>query len=211
MTRRGRSARIRSPRPGHADLSGSLKFLAADPRDVLERASARESAARVAAGALAKSFLARLGVQIRSGVRSLGGIGIESATPSWADLEQVDETSPLRAIDRSIEPAMVELVDSMAEAGDTLGGAVTVIAHNVPAGLGSHVAWNEKLDGRLAQAMLSVPAVKAVEIGAALAASKGPGSQAHDPIEYASARASADRPIMPGAWRAVSPTARMWS
>lgn len=176
--------RIRSPRPGHADLSGSLKYLTRDPRDILERASARETAARVAAGAIAKTLLSRLGVEIKSGVRSLGPLGVDSPLPDWDDLRRVDDVSPLRAIDRALEPEMVALVDRMKADGDTLGGSVTIIAHNVPAGLGSHVHWDEKLDGALARAVMSVPAVKAVEIGSALLASRGPGSSAHDPIEH---------------------------
>ena len=175
--------RLKSPRPGHVDLAGGLKYLRRDLRDVLERASARETAARVAAGAFARMLLVELGVEIRSGVRSLGPIGADAPTPSWSQMLEVDDGSPLRAIDRSREAEMVALVDQTADDGDTLGGAVTVIAHNVPAGLGSHVQWDEKLDGRLARAVMSVPAVKAVEIGAALAASRGPGSTAHDPIE----------------------------
>ncbi len=175
--------RLKAPRPGHADLAGGLKYQRQDLRDVLERASARETTARVAAGAFARMLLAEFGVEIRSGVRFLGPVGADRPAPTWEDLLQVDETSPLRAIDRSLEPEMVRLVEKAKEEGDTLGGAVTVIAHNVPAGLGSHVQWNEKLDGRLAQAILSVPAVKAVEIGAALEACRGFGSAAHDAIE----------------------------
>jgi chorismate synthase len=175
--------RLKAPRPGHADLAGGLKYQRKDLRDVLERASARETTARVAAGAFARMLLGEFGVEIRSGVRFLGPVGAERPAPAWEDLLQVDETSPLRAIDRSLEPEMVRLVEQAKEEGDTLGGAVTVIAHNVPAGLGSHVQWNEKLDGRLAQAILSVPAVKAVEIGAALEACRGFGSSAHDAIE----------------------------
>jgi len=175
--------RLKAPRPGHADLAGGLKYQRRDLRDVLERASARETTARVAAGAFARMLLGEFGVEIRSGVRFLGPVGADRPAPTWEDLLQVDETSPLRAIDRSLEPEMVRLVEQAKEEGDTLGGAVTVIAHNVPAGLGSHVQWNEKLDGRLAQAILSVPAVKAVEIGSALAACRGFGSAAHDAIE----------------------------
>jgi chorismate synthase len=175
--------RLKAPRPGHADLAGGLKYQRQDLRDVLERASARETTARVAAGAFARMLLGEFGVEIRSGVRFLGPVGAERPAPTWKDILQVDETSPLRAIDRSLEPEMVRLVEQAKEEGDTLGGAVTVIAHNVPAGLGSHVQWNEKLDGRLAQAILSVPAVKAVEIGAALEACRGFGSAAHDAIE----------------------------
>jgi chorismate synthase len=175
--------RLKAPRPGHADLAGGLKYQRRDLRDVLERASARETTARVAAGAFARMLLAEFGVEIRSGVRFLGSVGVDRSTPTWDELLQVDEGSPLRAIDRELEPEMVRLVERAKEEGDTLGGAVTVIAHNVPAGLGSHVQWDEKLDGRLAQAVLSVPAVKAVEIGSALAACRGFGSAAHDAIE----------------------------
>jgi len=175
--------RLKSPRPGHADLAGGLKYQRRDLRDILERASARETTARVAAGALARMLLGEFGVEIRSGVRFLGSVGADRPAPTWNDLLQVDETSPLRAIDRSLEPEMVHLVEQAKDEGDTLGGAVTVIAHNVPVGLGSHVQWDEKLDGRLAQAILSVPAVKAVEIGSALEACRGFGSAAHDAIE----------------------------
>lgn len=175
--------RLRSPRPGHADLPGGLKYLRRDLRDVLERASARETTARVAAGAFAKMLLAEFGVELRSGVRSLGPIGAGRPTPAWEDLLRVDEGSPLRAIDRELEGEMVALVDRAQKEGETLGGAVTVIARGLPVGLGSHVAWDEKLDGRLAQAVMSVHAVKAVEIGAGLAAAAGFGSAAHDAIE----------------------------
>jgi chorismate synthase len=180
--------RLKAPRPGHADLAGGIKYLRRDLRDILERASARETAARVAAGALAKLLLREVGVEIRSGVRSLGPIGADRAVPGWEDLLRVDEESPLRAVDRELEPAMIALVERAQKEGETLGGAVTVIAHGahgMPVGLGSHVQWSEKLDGRLAQAVMSVPAVKAVEIGAGIAASGGWGSDAHDAIGYA--------------------------
>jgi chorismate synthase len=180
--RRAEQRRVRTPRPGHTDLAGGLKYDRRDLRDILERASARETTARVAAGAFARMLLREFGVEIRSGVRALGPLGAGSPIPTWEDLANVDEGSPLRAIDRSLEEEMVRLVDRAQEEGDTLGGAVTVIAHNVPAGLGSHVQWDEKLDGRLAQAVMSVHAVKAVEIGAGIAGSQGFGSAAHDPI-----------------------------
>jgi chorismate synthase len=176
--------RITSPRPGHVDLASSIKYARRDPRDVLERASARETTGRVAAGAFAKMLLAALGCEIRSGVRFLGPLGADRPVPSWEDLQRVDETSPLRAIHRELEDDMVALVDRAQEEGETLGGAVTVIAHRVPLGLGSHVQWDDKLDGRLAQAVMSVPAVKAVEIGAALETARGFGSAAHDAIEH---------------------------
>lgn len=179
--------RLRSPRPGHVDLAGGLKYLRRDLRDLLERASARESAARVAAGAFAKMLLAQLGVEIRSGVRSLGPLGADAPIPDWRQLLAVEDDSPLRAVDHALEPEMVALVDQAKAAGDTLGGSVVVIAHGVPPGLGSHVQWSEKLDGRIAQAMLSVPAVKAVEIGAAIAAARGFGSTAHDAIAHSPA------------------------
>lgn len=176
--------RLKSPRPGHADLAGGIKYLRHDLRDVLERASARESAGRVAAGAFAKMLLSELGVEIRSGVRSLGPIGADAPIPGWDDLLGVDDASPLRAIDASLEPEMVSLVDQAKKDGDTLGGSATVIARGVPVGLGSHVQWSEKLDGRIAQAILSVPAVKGVELGSAVAAAGGFGSVAHDAISH---------------------------
>jgi chorismate synthase len=180
--RRAEQRRVHIPRPGHTDLAGGIKYLRHDLRDILERASARETTARVAAGAFARMLLAEIGVEIRSGVRFLGPIGADSPVPTWEDLLRVDETSPLRAIDPSLEEEMVRLVDRAKEEGDTLGGAVTVIARNVPAGLGSHVQWDEKLDGRLAQAVMSIHAMKAVEIGAGIPGSRGFGSAAHDPI-----------------------------
>ncbi len=193
--KRAADRRLRSPRPGHADLAGGLKFDRRDLRDILERASARESVARVAAGAIAKLLLREFGIEIRSGVRSLGSVGADAPPPRWQDLLAMDDASPLRAIDPSLEPEMMRLVDRAKADGDTLGGRVSVIAHNVPTGLGSHVQWNEKLDGKLAQAVMSVPAVKSVEIGAAVTTSGLPGSQAHDPIHY-----DADR----GGWQRTS-------
>lgn len=174
--------RLKNPRPGHADLAGGEKYLRRDLRDILERASARETTARVAAGAFARMLLAQLGVEIASGVVALGPIGAGRTTPDWSEIQRVDNASPLRAVDAALEAEMVRAVDEAKAKGDTLGGAVTVIAHGVPVGLGSHVAWNEKLDGRIAQAMMSVPAVKAVELGSAIAASRGFGSAAHDAI-----------------------------
>ncbi|MDI9630178.1 MAG: chorismate synthase [Acidobacteriota bacterium] len=174
--------RLHAPRPGHADLAGGEKYLRTDLRDILERASARETTARVAAGAFAKMLLRALGVEIRSGVRTLGGIGAGRPTPDWEQLLAVDDGSPLRAIHRDLEPEMVALVDDAKARGETLGGAVTVIAHGVPAGWGSHVAWDTKLDGRLTAALMSIPAIKAVEIGHALEIVHGPGSAAHDAL-----------------------------
>ncbi len=184
--------RLKSPRPGHTDLAGGIKYDRRDLRDILERASARETTARVAAGAFARMLLREFGVDIKSGVRFLGPVGAGNPLPTWDDLLQLDETSPLRAIDRSLEPEMVRLVDQAKEEGDTLGGAVTVIAHNVPAGLGSHVQWDEKLDGRLAQAILSIHAVKGVEIGSGIVASQGPRSTINVRAPCSSAAGSGD-------------------
>jgi chorismate synthase len=174
--------RLTRPRPGHADLAGGMKYGASDLRNVLERASARESAARVAAGAVCKLLLRECGIEVRSGVLSLGGVGGD-AERSFTTLQNVREDSPLRAVDAGLEPQMVAAVDAAKGAGETLGGSILVGAHGVPAGLGSFAAWDRKLDGRIGQALLSVPAVKAVEFGSAIEASRGPGSRAHDEIE----------------------------
>jgi chorismate synthase len=174
--------RIHAPRPGHADLVGGLKYDRSDLRDVLERASARETAARVAAGAVAKELLRVFGIEVRSAVTSLGDAGDPAREASWEELLAVDDTSPLRAIDRSIEETMVEAVEAARKEGDTLGGTILVGAHGVPPGLGSYVQWNEKLDGRICQAIASVHAVKAVAIGDGVDAVRRPGSAVHDPI-----------------------------
>jgi chorismate synthase len=175
--------RLTKPRPGHADLAGGMKYGARDLRDVLERASARESAARVAAGAICKLLLKQCGIEIRSGVLAVGA-AVDSASPrSFAALARVREDSPLRALDPEAEKRMVAQIDAARQEGDTLGGSILVGARGVPAGLGSFASWDRKLDGRIGQALLSVPAVKAVEFGSALEASRGPGSLAHDEIE----------------------------
>jgi len=175
--------RLTRPRPGHADLAGGMKYGASDLRDVLERASARESAARVAAGAVCKLLLAAGGIEIRSGVLALGSVVDTRSPRSFAALTRVREDSPLRAIDASLETAMIASIDAAKKDGETLGGAILVGARGVPAGLGSFASWDRKLDGRIGQALLSVPAVKAVELGTAIEASTGPGSSAHDEIE----------------------------
>ncbi len=175
--------RLTRPRPGHADLAGGMKYGFADLRDVLERASARESAGRVAAGAVCKLLLARCGIEVASGVLSVGSVVDEASPRSFQSLRKVRDDSPLRAIDLELEKKMVEAVDAARRDGETLGGSILVGARGVPAGLGSHVSWHRKLDGRIGQALLSVPAVKAVEFGSAIAASRGPGSAAHDEIE----------------------------
>ena len=175
--------RLTRPRPGHADLAGGMKFGAKDLRDVLERASARESAARVAAGAVCKLLLRECGIAVASGVLSIGAVVDEESPRSFASLEKVRQDSPLRALNGSLEKKMVAAVDAAKKEGDTLGGSILVGARGVPAGLGSYGSWDRKLDGRIGQALLSIPAVKAVEFGSAIEASRGPGSRAHDEIE----------------------------
>jgi chorismate synthase len=176
--------RLTSPRPGHADLAGGLKYGRRDLRDILERASARESAARVAAGALCRQLLAALGIRVKSGVLSIGDVAVPEGPRAYEDLERVDETSPFRLVDRSVEDAMKDAVDAAAKAGDTLGGTILVGARGAPAGLGSHVSWEEKLDGRIARALMSIPSVKAVSLGEGVANAFRLGSAAHDPIAY---------------------------
>ncbi|HEX3069074.1 MAG TPA: chorismate synthase [Thermoanaerobaculia bacterium] len=176
--------RVHAPRPGHVDLIGGMKYDRRDLRDVLERASARETASRVAAGAIAKELLRAFGIELRSGVVSIGAAGDPDRVTTWDDLGAVDDDSPMRAVDRDAEAAMVAAVDRAREAGETLGGTIVAAAHNVPIGLGSYVQWNEKLDGRIAQAILSIHAVKAVAIGDGVAAAQRVGSEVHDPIYF---------------------------
>lgn len=176
--------RVHAPRPGHVDLIGGMKYGRRDLRDVLERASARETASRVAAGAMAKELLRAFGVEIRSGVVSIGGAGDPEYSPSWDELLAVDDDSPLRAIHREHEPAMVAEVDRAREAGETLGGTIVAAARGVPIGLGSYVQWTEKLDGRIGQAILSIHAVKAVAVGDGVAGARRIGSEVHDPIYF---------------------------
>src|SRR6266550_3493371 len=176
--------RVHAPRPGHVDLIGGMKYGRRDLRDVLERASARETASRVAAGAIAKELLRHFGIEIRSGVVSVGAAGDPDAAPSWDDLCAVDDDSPLRAVNRQHELSMVAEVDRAREAGETLGGTIVIAAHNVPVGLGSYVQWTEKLDGRIGQAILSIHAVKGVALGDGVAAARRVGSEVHDPIYF---------------------------
>jgi chorismate synthase len=176
--------RVHAPRPGHVDLAGGMKYDRRDLRDVLERASARETASRVAAGAIAKELLRAFSIEIRSGVVSVGGAGDPEASPTFDDLGAVDDESPLRAVDRSQEAAMIAEVDRAREAGETLGGTIVAAARGVPPGLGSYVQWDEKLDGRIGQAILSIHAVKAVAVGDGVAASRRIGSEVHDAIYF---------------------------
>ena len=179
---------VTRPRPGHADLAGALKFGFADIRNVLERASARETAARVAAGAVARRLLEELGVVIAGHVVAIGEVQVDSPLSGpEADLEDLArraEASPVRCADAAGSRAMVEAIDRAAAAGDSLGGVVEVAAAGVPPGLGSYTHWDRRLDGRLAQALMAIPGVKAVEIGQGFAAAARPGSQVHDPILY---------------------------
>ncbi|MGA1587313.1 MAG: chorismate synthase [Ilumatobacteraceae bacterium] len=172
-------------RPGHADLAGMQKYGFTDARDVLERASARETAARVAAGAVAKRLLSHLGVEIISHVIQMGSARVpaEAARPTPADLDAVDE-SPVRCFDNVAADAMIAEVKAAAKDGDSLGGVVEVLAFGVPIGLGSHVHWDRKLDGLVAQALMSIQAVKGVEIGDGFEVAGRRGSVAHDPIRW---------------------------
>jgi chorismate synthase len=175
---------LTKPRPGHADLSGMLKYGFADARDVLERASARETAARVAAGSIFKLMLRELGVEILSHVTQIGSVeAVLSELPTPADLELID-SSEVRCFKKDVEQDMVAEIKAAAKVGDSLGGAAQVLAYGVPVGLGSHVHWDRKLDGLIAQALMSIQAVKAVSIGDGVEVSYKRGSEAHDAIYW---------------------------
>jgi chorismate synthase len=179
-----RARRVTRPRPGHADLAAGQKYDARDLRNILERASARETAARVACGALAKQLLAAFGVEIRSHVAQLGGVPEEPLQLSWAEIAAIPDDAPLRCADDEAQRRMIDLIDETRRAGDTLGGVFEVVARGIVAGLGSHTSWDAKLDGRLAQSLMSIHAVKAVSIGSGIEAASLPGSQVHDEIGY---------------------------
>jgi chorismate synthase len=177
-------APLTQPRPGHADLAGMQKYGFTDARDVLERASARETAARVAAGALAKTLLGHLGVQVISHVVQMGSARSKAAErPRPDQLDQVD-ASAVRCFDPAAEEGMLEEIKAVSKEGDSLGGVVEVLGYGVPVGLGSHVHWDRRLDGLLAQALMSIQAVKGVEMGEGFEVAGGPGSRAHDPITW---------------------------
>jgi chorismate synthase len=179
---------VHLPRPGHADLAGLQKYGHTDVRNVLERASARETAARVAAGALAKAFLRTLGVEIRSHVLQIGAVTApRSDDLTVDDFEGVDE-SPVRCIDTEASDAMVAEIDRGRKANESLGGVFEVRAFGVVPGLGSHISWEERLDGRLAQAILSIHSMKGTEVGGGYALAGIPGSQAHDEIFWSAER-----------------------
>ena len=174
---------VTRPRPGHADLAGAIKYDRTDMRDVIERASARETAARVAAGAVARQLLARFGLRVTSHVFAINGIGIENPLPvTFEQASGLSAESLLRCADPEIERRMVAEIDRAREAGDTVGGAFEVIVSGVPVGLGSYVQWDRRLDGRLAQGIMSIPAIKAVGVGRGVGVAAMPGSQIHDEI-----------------------------
>lgn len=177
---------VTRPRPGHADLAGALKYQTYDIRDVLERASARETATRVALGAFCRLLLHPFGVRVGSMVLAIGSEGV---APEYQSLPSeriiaLDPESPVRCVDPAAEHRMMALIDEVKKAGDTLGGSVEVVATPVPPGLGSHIQWDRRLDGRIAQAMMSIPSVKAVEIGTGVASARDPGSMVHDEVFY---------------------------
>jgi chorismate synthase len=176
---------VKSPRPGHADLAGALKYNFSEARYVLERASARESAARVAIGALAKVFLRDLGIEVLSHVVSVGA-AVLGRSASWDEIKTVAAKSEilLSCVDSAIEQQMKDEVDKVLRTGDSVGGVFEVVAHNVPPGLGTYAQWDERLDALLAAAVMSLQAVKAVEIGCGITAAASPGSQVHDEIGY---------------------------
>ncbi|HXJ17603.1 MAG TPA: chorismate synthase [Candidatus Polarisedimenticolia bacterium] len=186
--------RLTAPRPGHADLPGAQKFNFHDARYVLERASARETAARVAVGALAKLFLREFGAAVLSHTVAVGHARLERQA-TWDEIAAVCDNleSPLRCVDRDVEGKMIAEVDHVLRAGDSLGGIFEVVARGIPPGLGSHAQWDEKLDAKLARAVMSIQAVKAVEIGSGVSNAASYGSEVQDEIRYDAARKRFDR------------------
>jgi chorismate synthase len=191
---KGTQRPLTAPRPGHADLAGALKFNLHDARYILERASARETAARVAAGAFAKLFLHQFGATVLSHTIAVGHARLERDA-EWAEIEAVCDNldSPLRCVDGETEARMKAEVDHVLRAGDSVGGVFEVVAHGIPPGLGSHVQWDEKLDARIARAVMSIQAVKAVEIGMGIANAGSYGSEVQDEIRYEASQKRFDR------------------
>jgi chorismate synthase len=174
---------VTRPRPGHADLAGAIKYAQDDIRNVLERASARETAARVAVGAVARQLLSAIELRIASHVTRIGSAAVADPLGySFEQIEAIPSDAPLHCIDRTVEARMIAEIDRAREGGDTMGGTFEVVARGVPAGLGSYVQWDRKLDGRLAQALMSIPAIKAVGIGRGPEVAALPGSRVHDEI-----------------------------
>jgi chorismate synthase len=191
-----RKGDVTRPRPGHADLAGAIKYGHDDIRNVLERASARETAARVAAGSLARQLLGRFGVQIASHVSAIGDVVLPAdRAVSFAEANGLQEDAPLRCVDESLQQRMIAFIDAAKEAGDTVGGAFEVIATGLPPGLGSYVQWDRKLDGRLAQALMCIHAIKAVGVGIGPEVAVRPGSRVHD--EILPPQAASGRPARP--------------
>jgi chorismate synthase len=177
--------RLTRPRPGHTDLAGSLKYNHTDARNILERSSARETAARVALGALAKVFLRQFGIEILSHTTAIGRVRVpDDFTPTWEQLESMRNDDLVHCVLPDLAQQMVREIEQAQKDGDTIGGTFEVIARGVPVGLGSHTGWDTRLDGRLAQAIMCVNAVKAVEIGQGVRIAYSRGSQAHDEIAY---------------------------
>ena len=188
---------VSRPRPGHADLAGAVKYQRQDIRDVLERASARETAARVGAGAIARQFLLCFGIRVVSHVVAVGSVALpDRAAVGFEQADALPADSPLRCVDADVERLMIAAIDTAREAGDTLGGSFEVIARGVPVGLGSYVQWDRKLDGRFAQALMSIPAIKAVGIGQGAVAATLSGSRVHDEIVLA--HGAPDSNVLPG-------------
>jgi chorismate synthase len=186
----GRRRVLTRVRPGHADLAGLLKYDRADARDILERASARETTARVAAGAVCRRLLAQVGVSVGSHVVHLGGVDAAAPDALPDDLNAAADASPVRMLDAAAEREAVARIDAAKRSGNTLGGVCEVVVRGLPVGLGSHVSWDRKLDGRLAQAMMSIPAVKGVEVGLGFEAARRAGADVHDEIAPAPGRAA---------------------
>ncbi len=186
-----RKRQVTRVRPGHADLTGILKYDRTDARDILERASARETTARVAAGAICRVLLREIGVSIGSHLVHLGGVDADRPDPMPVDLNAASDASPLRTLDAAAEARMIERIDAAKKEGNTLGGICEVVVTGLPVGLGSHVSWDRRLDGRLGQAMLSIPAVKGVEIGMGFETARRTGADVHDEIDAAPGRTRA--------------------
>ncbi|MBL0940263.1 MAG: chorismate synthase [Gemmatimonadaceae bacterium] len=186
-----RKRHVTRVRPGHADLTGILKYDRQDARDILERASARETTSRVAAGALCRVLLNEVGVSIGSHLVHLGGIDARRPDEMPADLNAASDASPLRTLDAEAEAQMIARIDAAKKEGNTLGGICEVVVTGLPVGLGSHVSWDRRLDGRIGQAMLSIPAVKGVEIGMGFETARRTGAEVHDEIEAAPGRTRA--------------------
>ena len=179
---------VTRPRPGHADLAGMLKYDRDDARDILERASARETTARVAAGAICRKLLSEIGVTIGSHIVELGGVSSDVSGDLPLDLNEAADQSVLRTLDQKAEAEMIARIDAAKKDGDTLGGVCEVVCRGLPVGMGSHVSWDRKLDGRIGAAMMSIPAVKGVGIGIGFEAARLRGSQVHDEIVASTAR-----------------------